>query len=168
MSWEVNMVSEQELREIENFLYLEARLCDESRYLAWEELLEDDMFYWVPRGEGDFDPNKDVSLLCDNRTRLTTRIRQLATGMRYSQVPPSPMRRVISNIEVTDKKGDEYTVFANFVLLELQIQSTHAMHIWGGRTEYRLRRKDVRLKMFYKKVMLVNGNEAVPSISFLL
>jgi len=104
------MVSEQEFREIEHFLYLEARLCDESRYLAWEELLEDDMFYWVPRGEGDFDPNKDVSLLCDNRTRLATRIRQLATGVRYSQVPPSPMRRVISNIEVTDKKSDEYTV----------------------------------------------------------
>lgn len=162
------MISEQEWREIEHFLYLEARLCDESHYLAWEELLEDDMFYWVPRGEGDFDPNQDVSLLCDNRARVATRIKQLATGVRHSQVPPSPMRRVISNIEVADKKGDEYTVFSNFILLELQIQSTRELHLWGGRTEHRLRRKDGRFKMFYKKVMLVNGSEPIPSFSFLL
>ena len=48
-------VSDRDYNAARDFLYLEARLADESRYLEWEALVEDDMVYWVPRGEGDFD-----------------------------------------------------------------------------------------------------------------
>ena len=157
-----------EQKEVEAFLYLEARLADESRYSEWEDLVDDDMMYWVPIGNGDYDPNKKVSITFDNRSRLATRIRQLNTGARHAQLPPSPMRRVVSNIEMESTGAAEYTVLSNFVLLEMQAQSTHELHIWGGRVEHRLRRKDGKLKMFYKKVMLVNAAEGVPSIAFIL
>ena len=161
-------LSHEELREIESFLYKEARLADESRYSEWESLVDDDMYYWVPRGEGDFDPAQHVSITADNRLRLSNRIKQLNTGLRHAQTPPSPMRRLISNIEATRHDNGEYTVFCNFALYELRIQATNLMQVWPGRIEYRLRRSGDDFKMFYKKVMLVNGDTPLPSLAFII
>ena len=161
----------EEYAEIRDFLYMEARLADESRYSEWEALVDDDMFYWVPRGEGDFDSAKHLSITADNRTRIKTRIAQLNTGERYAQLPISQMRRLISNIEIehiNDQEYPEYKVLSNFVLHELRTQSTHKVEVCPGRLEHGLRRKNGELKMFLKKVMLVNGNEPLPSIAFLI
>ena len=159
----------EEYAEIRDFLYKEARLADESRYSEWEALVDDDMLYWVPRGEGDFDMAKHVSITSDNRKRLKTRIAQLNTGERYAQVPVSPMRRMISNIEIERTNETEYRVLSNFVLYELRAQSTNNVEVWPGRVEHKLRRRENgEIKMFLKKVMLVNGNEPLPSIAFII
>ena len=42
---------------VEQFLYREARLMDESRYEEWEALWADDGVYWVPCNDDDTDPN---------------------------------------------------------------------------------------------------------------
>jgi 3-phenylpropionate/cinnamic acid dioxygenase small subunit len=157
-----------EIREIEAFLFLEARLADESRYDDWEALVDQDMVYWVPVGEGDYDPEERVSIIYDNRTRLASRIRQLNTGVRYAQTPPSPMRRLLSNIEIRKPAEDEYITFSNFILLELQVQATHNFCIWGGRVEHRIRRGANGLRMFFKKVSLVNSTEPLPTMGFLI
>ena len=154
--------------QIENFIYRECRLADESRYEEWEALVEPDMFYWIPRGEGDFDPQRHVSITADNRKRLANRIRQLKTGQRHAQSPPSPMRRIVSNLEAYVGERGEYVAYCNFVLYELRVQSTHELAVWPGRLEYRLRRGENGLRMFYKKVTLVNGAEPLPSLAFIL
>ena len=127
-------ISEHEYNAARDFLYLEARLADESRYLDWEALVEDDMISWVPRGEGDFDIDKHVSITADNRSRLRTRIAQLATGKRHAQVPVSTMRRMVSNIEVARLPDGGWQVFSNFVLYELRRSST-------GKVEARITRR---------------------------
>ena len=76
------VIAEQTRREIEAFVYLEARLADESRYAEWEALVTDDMHYWVPHGRADYDPATRLSYVNDNRSRLGTRLRQLQTGLR--------------------------------------------------------------------------------------
>ena len=157
-----------EWKEIEEFLYLEAALADESRYQEWEELLEPDMIYWVPRGEGNFDPRRDVSLVNDNRARLATRLRQLRTGTRHSQTPPSQMSRLLSNILPRRIGEKEYHVRSNFALFEMQLQSMERVVTWAGRVEHKLRRTDGGLRMFAKKVVLINGGEPLPSLAFLI
>jgi benzoate/toluate 1,2-dioxygenase beta subunit len=162
-------VAERDYGDVRDFLYLEARLADESRYLEWEALVEDDMVYWVPRGEGDYDMDKHVSITADNRSRLRTRIAQLATGKRHAQVPTSTMRRMVSNIEVARQADDSFHVLSNFVLYELRRSSTGKVEVWPGRVEHRLRRRaDGTLGMFLKKVMLVHGDEALPSLAFII
>ncbi|MDH3680143.1 MAG: aromatic-ring-hydroxylating dioxygenase subunit beta [Acidimicrobiia bacterium] len=155
-------------REIEDFLYHEARLADESRYEEWEALVTDDIHYWVPYGSGDYEPGTRVSFLNDNRTRLATRIRQLMSGVRYSQVPKSPMRRMISNIQILDVDGDEYTVGSNFVIYEHAVQATNDIHTWAGRATHRIRRTDDGLRIAAKKVELVNATEALPNLTFII
>lgn len=163
-------VPEARLREIEAFLYLEARLADESRYEDWEALVTDDMHYWVPKGPADHDPGDRIAYINDNRSRLATRIRQLATGKRYSQTPPSPLRRVLSNIEVleADDGAGTYRVAANFVLYEVVAQTTGDLRVWPGRATYRLRRVDGTLRMAQKIVELVTSELPQPNLAFLL
>ncbi len=91
--------------EVEEFLYLEARLADENDYDAWEALWTDDAVYWVPAGRADADPHTSVSVIFDNRRRISTRLSQLRTGKRYAQAPASSMRRLISNIEIIGPAG---------------------------------------------------------------
>lgn len=164
-----SIVGAELFHEVEQFLYREARLADESRYSEWEALVEHDMIYWIPLGEGDFDPLKDMSITYDNRARLANRIKQLDTGNRLSQKPASAMRRMISNIEVTQSAEGDLHVFSNFVLYELAKQSGRGLEVWPGRTEHRLRRRnDGSLAMFFKKAMLVTGSGPVRSIPFIL
>lgn len=162
---------EQE-RAVTHFIYREARLADESRYSEWEALWSDDAVYWVPADPyGQCDPASQVSHIYDNRKRIATRVRQLNTGYRYSQVPISPMRRVIGNIEVTALEDDHFSAFANFILSEQNEQSTHRLQTWAGQVAYGLRAEGgdlSQLRMHLKKVTLVNAAEPLPSLAFII
>ncbi len=46
-------------------------------------------------------PDRHLSRIYDNRARIETRVKLLQSGHRYSQEPPSSMRRLIGNVEVT-------------------------------------------------------------------
>jgi len=164
-------------REIEAFLFLEARLADEGRYAEWEALVTDDMHYWVPAGPIEGDPAAQVSYVNDNRSRLATRIRQLASGKRHAQTPRSPMRRIISNIEVLDADpgaagpgagAGRWVVGSNFVLYELAVQATGSLRVWPARAVHTLRRCDGELRMSAKWVELVTAGQPQYNLTFLL
>lgn len=163
------MVTDAERKAVEAFLYKEARLADESRYAEWEALWTDDAIYWVPAtASGEVDPTRQISHIYDNRARIATRVRLLQSGYRYSQVPASPMRRLVSNIEIEKTPQGEFIVGANFLLLEMSIQAQHQLRLWGGRTIHKLRWVNDELKMFFKQVLLVNAAEPLPNLTFLV
>ena len=163
------VASDAERSAVAEFLYREARLADEARYAEWLALWTDDAVYWVPATtDPEADPEKHLSHIYDNRTRLETRVKLLQTGHRYSQEPPSLMRRLISNIEVARAEDGELVAASNFALAELSIQAKHEMHWWVGRTTHRLRLVDGDLKMCRKTVVLVNAAEPLPNLTFLL
>jgi len=154
----------EEHRALEAFVYREARLQDEHCYDEWEALWADDGIYWVPAGPHDLDPQTQVSFIYDNRARLASRVRQLKTGQRHAQKPASGMRRVVSNVE-TERDGDLICVHANFHLAEAR----HGrVNHWTGRTLYRLRPEADRYRMVLKKVMLVDSDQPIPNLGFLI
>lgn len=159
-----------EVRDVEQFLYREARLADENDYDGWEALWTDDALYWVPvDGEGDH-PRSTVSIIFDNRNRISTRMKQVKTGKRYAQAPPSNLRRIIGNVELLGGRASasgevDLEVGANFMVLESRARGNT---LWGGRTTYRLRRVDGAIRLVYKKVVLVDNEQAVPTLGFLI
>ncbi len=157
--------AELDLAQIEQFLYREARYADEHDYDAWEALWTDDALYWVPAGSDTADPATHVSVVYDNRSRISTRLRQLRTGKRYAQAPPSSMRRLISNVEILGDQDGDTVVGANFILAESRPSGTE---IWAGRTTYRLRVVDGALRLSYKKVSLTNAGQPLPTMAFLI
>ena len=152
------------LEGIGQFVYREARLADEHEYDAWEALWTDDAVYWVPAG-GDGDPDRHVSIIYDNRSRIALRVKQLKTGKRHAQSPPSSVRRLVSNVELLGSEGDDVLVGANFLAVESRARGTV---VWAGRSEYRLRREAGELRMVRKTVTLVDRDRPLSTLAFLI
>jgi 3-phenylpropionate/cinnamic acid dioxygenase small subunit len=152
-------------REVEGFLYREGSLQDRHEYDAWEALWTDDGVYWIPANGDDIDPEREMSIIYDNRSRIALRIRQLHTGRRLAQEPKSNLVRLVSNVEVVSAAADEIQVRANAIIFE---STARRDTVWGTRYEYVLRRIDGALRMARKKVMLVNNAKALPTLAFLI
>lgn len=152
------------LAEAEAFLYREARLADAWELEAWEALWTDDALYHVPVDDSQ-DPRTHMSIVFDNRNRIATRIRQLQTGKRHSQRPLSRLCRSVTNVEVLGTEGTDTVVTSVVQILESRDRGPTW---WVGRVTHRLRRVDGELRMAAKKVVLVDSDRALPSMSFLV
>ncbi|MCA4758997.1 ring-hydroxylating dioxygenase subunit beta [Mycobacterium sp. SMC-2] len=153
--------------EILSFLHLEARLADEGRYSEWEALWADDenVLYRVPMHPDD-DPRTTLAYVNDNRRRIKSRVAQLNTGNRHSQIPPSVMRRVLSNSEVSDTTPDTVTVESNFALFEYR----YRQRFWAGRVSHTVRRtgKPGELWLLRKVVNLIDAGGPIDTLAFLI
>ncbi len=149
------------------FLHLEARLADEGRYSEWEALWADDedVLYRVPMHPDD-DPRTTLAYINDNRRRIKSRVAQLNTGNRHSQTPPSVMRRVLSNSEVTATTPDTVTVESNFSLFEYR----YRQRFWAGRVSHTVRRtgKPGELWLVRKIVNLIDAGGPLDTLAFLV
>jgi 3-phenylpropionate/cinnamic acid dioxygenase small subunit len=150
---------------VERFLTLEARLMDEHRYKEWLALWADEALYWVPCNEDDIDPARHVSIIYDDRTRLEQRVDRLMSGAVLAQDPKPRMRRVLANIEIDDGAGPEISVQSNFVLVHAR---AGGQQIWAGRTIHLLRPERESYLMRQKKVLLVNADQEMPLLQFLI
>ncbi|MEC9345455.1 MAG: aromatic-ring-hydroxylating dioxygenase subunit beta [Pseudomonadota bacterium] len=153
------------LRRVEAFIYAEARLQDEHRYADWEALWTDDALYWVPANGDDIDPELQMSILYDNRSRIGVRVRQLLSGKRYTQDPKSRIRHFVTNIELLDRVDGDIEAGCNVMVYESNLRGEV---IWAARTTYRLRDTDEGLRMVRKTVALVNNDKPLYTLSFLI
>ncbi len=131
------MRNEDLIREVEQFLYREARLLDDRRFRDWLTLFTDDVRYWMasrtnryPKSskaiaildpdryvEDDIGREDELAILDETKETLTGRVDRLDTGMAWAEDPPSRTRHMISNIEV--EPGDveaEIRVYSNFIV----------------------------------------------------
>jgi 3-phenylpropionate/cinnamic acid dioxygenase small subunit len=154
------------LRElVEGFLYREARLMDEHRYDEWLALWTEDACYWVPCNDDDIDPTREVSIIYDDRERLVQRVDRLMSGSVLAQDPKPRMRRVVSNVEIETVSATALSVHANFVLAVVRGAT---QQLWAGRSLYALRREEDDLRIASKKVMLINSDQEMPLLQFLI
>jgi 3-phenylpropionate/cinnamic acid dioxygenase small subunit len=151
--------------DIAKFLFREAVLMDEHRYEEWLALWTGDGVYWIPCAHEDADPLRHVSIIYDNRAKLGDRVARLQSGGVLAQDPKPRMRRVISNIEIARASDTEATVASNFVLIQARGAD---QTIWCGRSIHTLREQDGGIKIARKKVLLVNSEQEMPVLQFLI
>ncbi len=150
---------------VENFLYREARLMDQHAYDEWLALWTDDALYWVPCNEDDFDPERHVSIVYENRARLEDRIARLKSGAAYAQDPKSRLSRVVSNVEVESGNDAEIVVHSTFNLTALRRDRTD---IFAGRAIHKLRPVGDSFKIALKKVILISNDVVIRNLTFLI
>lgn len=166
MSSTAELMRQAVLREqVTQFLTLEARLQDEHEFEAWEKLWTEDAVYWIPANGNAIDPETEMSIVYDNRSRIALRVKQLLTGKRHTQEPRSRLRRLISNIELLEDNGSEIRVGANSMIFESNQRDDT---VWAARNEYLLRQENGGLRMAFKKVVLVNNDKPLYTMSFLV
>ena len=161
------------IREVEQFLYREARLLDERRFHEWVELFTEDVRYWMPirsnrypaesKAIGRLDQGQDaaiervqaeeLALLDETKATLRSRIARLDTGMAWAEDPPSRTRHMVSNIEV--QEGDtasELQVYSNYLVYRTRAETEQDFYI--GRREDVLRHIDSAWKIARRKILL--------------
>jgi 3-phenylpropionate/cinnamic acid dioxygenase small subunit len=151
--------------QVEQFLYHEAQLMDEHRFDEWLALWTEPALYWVPSNRDEIDPGREVSLIYDDWVRLQLRITRLKSGFAHAQEPRSRMRRVVSNIVVEEAGNGEIVAHSNFLLAELR---RGKQDLFAGRTIHRLRPHNGSFKLVTKKVLLVNNDEPIDNLTFLI
>jgi 3-phenylpropionate/cinnamic acid dioxygenase small subunit len=160
------------IREVEQFLYREARLLDERRFHEWLELFTDDVRYWMvtrsniyPRSSkaiAILDPSRNVdenvdedglAILDESKKTLEGRVARLETGMAWAEDPPSRTRHLIANVEVAP--GDtpsELAVYSNFIVYRNRSETEQDFYV--GTRRDTLRRADGALRISKRKMTL--------------
>ena len=161
------------LREVEQFLYREARMLDERRFHEWLELFTDDVRYWMAgrssryprsskaitvvgpdrRQESDVAVEDELAILDETKATLGGRIARLDTGMAWAEDPPSRTRHIITNIEV--EPGDtaaELKVYSNFIVYRTRAETEQDFYV-GARQDI-LRSVDGAWKIAHRKLIL--------------
>src|SRR5918996_1309546 len=130
-------MKEQMIREIEQFLYREARMLDERQFRQWLDLFTDDARYWMPMKsnrypasskaisildsaryeEEELSREGELAVFDETKESLSQRIARLDTGMAWAEDPPSRTRHIIANIEVEPgETAPELKVYSNFLV----------------------------------------------------
>jgi benzoate/toluate 1,2-dioxygenase subunit beta len=153
--------------EVTEFLFTEAELADAGDYDGWLALWDDPCTYWVPCNLEDYDPRKHISIIYDDRARLEERCFRLTTGGAHSQEPKSKVCRVVGNIRVLGPQDDEGFVEAEarVVMVELRLGRKS---VYAARCSYTLRRTEDGFRLRRKKVMLLDADEALGNMTFLI
>jgi 3-phenylpropionate/cinnamic acid dioxygenase small subunit len=152
-------VREATIREVEQFLYREARLLDERRFHEWLELFTDDVRYWMaarrnryPKTskaiaildpdryvEADLAEDDELAILDENKQTLSARVARLDTGMAWAEDPPSRTRRLLANIEIEPSDAaSELEVYSNFIVYRSRSEIEQDFYVGARRDVLRL------------------------------
>jgi len=124
-----------------------------------------DATYWMPAGGEGVDPKREIAIIYDDVAKLTGRIERLVSGIAHAQSPPSKTRRVVSNVQIEESAENVATVFSAFILYELRRSKER---VFAGRGVYRMRFEDGRWKIAGRKIVLVNNDEVIDNLTFIV
>lgn len=151
---------------IVDFVHHEAALLDAGDLDAWIQLFADDCLYWVPGQRGRSDPSRQVSIVYDDRRRLSARVARLTSGKEYAQDPPSATCHQLSNIVVGALDGDCIDVSAVQVVYEARPNT--GLQTVPGRVEWRLRPSGSLFSIVEKRIMLVDVQRYFENLTFVI
>jgi 3-phenylpropionate/cinnamic acid dioxygenase small subunit len=153
------------MREIEDFYYAEADLLDGRDYTPWLDLFAEDVRYWMPiRKNVAFDnlargttAEDDIAWIDDDKATLGKRVRQLMTGLHWSEEPVSRVSHVVTNIRLIDKihkidEGGAATVKCRFLVYRNRLETETDLLV--GRREDVLRRVGATFQITRRKILI--------------
>ena len=160
------------LRQVEQFLYREARLLDSRQFRRWIDLLADDLRYWIPMRsnrysaasksisildgsryeEDDLSKESDQAFMDEDKGSLRRRVDRLDTGMAWAEDPPSRTRHLISNVDVEPGEGEaEVKVYSNFIMYRSRGETEEDFYV--GSREDVLRNVDGSWQLASRKIV---------------
>jgi 3-phenylpropionate/cinnamic acid dioxygenase small subunit len=167
------MRNEDLVREVEQFLYREARLLDYRRFHEWLTLFTDDVRYRMtgrsnryPKSskaiaildperyvEDDLAREDELALLDETKESLSARVARLDSGMAWAEDPPSRTRHFVANVEVEAGDNDsEVTVYSNFLVYRSRAETEQDFYV-GSRRDV-LRRVAGAWKIAQRRLVL--------------
>ena len=141
------------LRQIEVFLFEEARLLDAGQFEQWLKLYEPQGIYWMPSQPGQTDPLNVASIMYEDHAILAMRVQRLLEARALVLTPMPRTTHLVGNIEAEEADDGEFDASAAFVCVEHQAEN---QRIYSGRHNYRLERHNGSFRIKLKRVALMN------------
>lgn len=162
------------ISEAEQLLYREARLLDEVRFEEWLELFTDDGIYWLPINDDEQYDASTISIIYDDTERMGERVyRTLHTAV-LDQNPRSRTVHAVTNVEVDPEPVDgDLRVHCVQTITEMRPGGQRQVGLneqrtFVGRAEYRLRDVDGRWKFSMKKLKLIDSDQPIYNLTFIV
>jgi 3-phenylpropionate/cinnamic acid dioxygenase small subunit len=159
----------------EEFLYREVRLLDTLRLEEWLTLFTDDGLYWLPIDDGDPAAAADaVSIVYDDAERRAERVYRTLHTPVLDQSPRSRTVHLVGNVEVAgaDERGDVRVLCSQFIG-ELRPGGQgqvglNRTRVFAARAEYRLRAEPDGWRMSMKKLALLDADQPLYNLTFVI
>lgn len=150
--------------EVADLLNREAYLLDRREWDDWLALYGEDAVYWAPAFASDdemvSDPDNDVSLMYMDRNGLAARIFRIESGDSYASDPLPWTAHLVTNMLVTDVRGDEIDASASWLVHSFS--RAYGSIQRGGLYDYTLRREATGLVIARKKIMVFDDRITGP------
>ena len=151
-------------RQLQAFIFHEARLLDERRWDEWLALFTEDGRYWVPlQGGAQADDGTHNSIADENRLLLSLRIERLKNPRAHSQHPASSCQHVLqqSALERSDLEAGLYELRSPFIYTEARGAEQVVL---TGCYRHQIVYGEDGLRIRLKRVDLLNPGVALPAV----
>jgi len=158
-------------REVEDFLYREARYLDERKLTEWLDFFATDLHYFMPIrrnikfGDWDLefsDPETEISYFDEGKDILEGRVRQINTGVHWAEEPVSRFEHIITNVEIVSDEGDEVQVNSKFFVYQNRLADEVQTFV-GRRYDLLRRDSETGFKVVKRKIYLAQ-NVLLPKV----
>lgn len=144
--------------EIEQFLYLNAELCDRRDWDAYLAMFSEDSEFHVPQWDSEYevttDPKTGLSLMYyPTRSGLEDRVFRLRTGKSAASVPLPRTQHQVHNVRIVEQDNGELAVTANWQTVFTRMGTTEQFY---GEVNYRLVSINSQWKIARKHVVVYN------------
>ena len=154
------------LEEATTFIWREAELLDRQDYKPWLDLWTEDGLYVIPIERGDGELADTLNVAYDDAGMRAARVRRLKSGFSISSAPSARTVRLVSRfVTQTDENGEMLIVRAAQQIVEYKFERTRLL---GADMTYHLVRKGSELKLAHKEVRLLNSDDPLWGIGYLL
>ena len=151
-------------RELQAFIFHEARLLDERRWDEWLALFTEDGRYWVPlQGAAQADDGAHNSIADEDYLLLSLRIERLKNPRAHSQHPASSSQHILQQptLERSDPVAGLYELRSPFIYTEARGADQVVL---TGCYRHRLVCEEGALRIRLKRVDLLNPGAGLSAV----
>jgi len=145
--------------EIEQFLYAQAALLDDTRWQDWIDLFTEDGIYWMPARPEHTTWDGVPSIFAEDRDLMTVRMKRVLHPDAWSQRPLWGTNHVVGNVTVqnVDETAGTIVVRSRFHMMELRRDNSRH---FAGRYLHTLMLTPDGLRIRHQRVDMTNAQAA--------
>ena len=148
------------------FIWREAEMLDRHEYTPWLALWTEDGQYVIPIEQDEKVEAVDaLNIAYDDAEMRQARVKRLRSGFAMSSAPAARTARSVSRFVVVSDTQDCLTVRCVQHIVEYKFERTR---ILASENVYRLLRTSAGIALAYKEVRLINSDDPLWGIGYLI
>jgi 3-phenylpropionate/cinnamic acid dioxygenase small subunit len=148
------------------FIWREAELLDRQDYAGWLDLWTSTGLYIIPTRHEAMEDYRDVlNVAYDNQEMRRARIERIASGLAPASTASARTARLVSRFTVTAEGPGFVNISTAMLLTEYKYERARTL---AADVDYQLILDGAEIRLGRKVVRLINAEDHIPTIGYLL